>query len=454
MIAIESLEALAHDRGAAELLEEVGRTLETRPLLPADIERWRRRAPADMVTAAVEVAMARRSLRGRIASADAFWADRAGAMQASDDASAAWKAQRGLAAALTLQASRRIPVGDAPLLADYCCGTGADLAHFALALDGRVEGVDLREERAWMARRNAHAHVQVADVRSWRSMAPLAHIDPSRRDELSGSRSHSWGTLEPGPDVLGSIMDHHAGVMVKLGPGTDVPPEARPPGSELIHLSRDGALTQALLCTGVMAEAAPDAHPAEAQAPPQAPPPQAPPAAARSGARHRTAARAVLLRSGQAALECAGPATWSSGQGSRDWRPVSAWGSIVAEPDPSLERSGLLPVAASVLGLAEVHAGLGLCTNVTDHANADAVSRSPWWCVWDLVAVVPGRLDSVSDAVSRQRAGLVEVKVRGGAASADEWSRSLRGTGHTALTVFVHRTRGGGSEALVARRRT
>lgn len=427
MITLEALEALAHDAQAIELLGEISRSIDGHPLLPADIERWRRRAPAQVVAAAVEVAMARQSLRGRIAAADAYWADRSGAAQASDDASASWKAQRSVSAMHRLRTSGQLPDSGAPVLADYCCGTGADLAHFALALDGCVEGADLREERTWMALRNAHAPVHVADVRAWRSDAPLAHIDPSRRDEASGGRSHSWHALEPGPDILGQLIARHAGVMVKLGPGTDVPPEARPPGSELVYLSRDGALTQALLCTGVMAE------PASGHA--------------------CSASRAVLLRHGQAPIDCAGLATWTSGRGAPGWLPAPRWGRLIAEPDPSLERSGLLPQAAAALGLAEVHAGLGLCTNQTDGLDVNAVVGSPWWRAWEVVAVVPGRLEAVEVAARAHQPGIVDVKVRGGAAPADQWSAALRGRGSTPITVFVHRTRSGSTEAVLAKRR-
>jgi len=43
------------------------------------------------------------------------------------------------------------------------------------------------------------------------------------------------------------------------------------------------------------------------------------------------------------------------------------------------------------------------------------------------------------------------VKVRGGAADADAWSRALRGKGPDPFVVFVHRL-GHGAEAVIARR--
>jgi hypothetical protein len=216
--------------------------------------------------------------------------------------------------------------------------------------------------------------------------------------------------------------------MVKLGPGTDVPPEARPVGSELVVISRSGSLTQAVLCTGALAS---------------------PPAARRHAC---DSARAVLLRGGMPDVEIAGQRSWESGRGARDWPCAASWNRIIAEPDPALERSGLLPDAARAFGLAEVHPGLGLCTVAGPSCELAAVDASPWWRTWDVVEVAPGRLDDIRSRMRAHGAGIVNVKVRGGAAEADEWSHALRGDGTAALTVFVHRAPGRGIEAVIARR--
>lgn len=426
MISVALLERLAEPEGI-RLADAIAAALDDHPIAPSDVARWRKSADAATVSAAVELATARASLRGRIAAADAFWCDRAGAAQASDDLSAQWKAQRAASAAAAIIRTGRSAAGGAPLLVDYCCGTGADLAHFALALDGCVEGADLRAERAWMARRNSQAPVHAADVRTWRSDAPLAHIDPSRREESTGARRHGWDSLEPGPDVLAELFLRHAGVMVKLGPGTDVPADARPAGSELVVLSRAGSLTQAVLCTGSLASSESEATAAI------------------------DAARAVLLRPGEVALEIAGRTVWTSGRGDPGWPRATSWSRVVAEPDPSLERSGLLPVAARALGMAEVHPGLGLCTDAPA-CDLAAVRQSPWWRTWEIVATMPARLDDIRATLREHRAGPVDVKVRGGMADADEWSRALRGDGGSPITVLVHRTPRGGAEAIIARR--
>jgi hypothetical protein len=152
-------------------------------------------------------------------------------------------------------------------------------------------------------------------------------------------------------------------------------------------------------------------------------------------------------------VEIAGQRSWESGRGARDWVCAASWKRIIAEPDPALERSGLLPDAARALGLAEVHPGLGLCTDASPSCELAAVDASPWWRTWDVVEVVPGRLDALRARLHAHGAGIVDVKVRGGAADADGWSRALRGEGTAAFTVFAHRVPGHGIEGVIARAR-
>jgi hypothetical protein len=98
-----------------------------------------------------------------------------------------------------------------------------------------------------------------------------------------------------------------------------------------------------------------------------------------------------------------------------------------------------------------VHPGLGLCTDAPA-CDLAAVRQSPWWRTWDIVATMPARLDDIRTTLHEHRAGPVDVKVRGGVADADEWSRALRGDSGSSITVLVHRTPRGGAEAIIARR--
>lgn len=391
MPGVESLQALTEGAGARALAEAM--TWDAPG--PAEVARLRRTLDADTVSAAMEVAQARRSLRGRMACWERFWCDRASAAQASDDDSAAWKAAR---------------FGGAVSMIDLCCGAGADLA--AIARVTRARGVDLREERAWMASRNAGCDAQVADVMHLDFDERVAHIDPARRDEGSARRLHGWDAMTPDGSFIRSLASRLDGLMVKLGPGVEVPSEAMPMESELAILSRGGQLTQAVLTTGSLM-------------------------------RHAGRRVAVLLKE---RVELAGMPTWSASAGDPAWPADDGWLRWIAEPDPALERSGLLPIAARAEELRERAPGLGLCT-----VDRSPASRSPWFRWFERVDSMPARLDHLSHRLQQLGAGTVDVKVRAGAADADAWSRALRGDGAEPFVVFVHRL-GQGAEAVIARR--
>ena len=391
---VESLEALVEGPGA-DLLRHV----EAHPQPgPADVQRWRGIMPAEVVSMAMDVAAGRRSLRGRRSDWAEFWADREGAAQASDEASAVWKAQR-------LR-------GPLPLV-DLCCGCGADLKSLRQVVPV-ARGIDLREDRAWMAARNSGCTTVVGDVANLDMDERVAHIDPARRDEVRGRRLHGWHELLPGPDCILALARSLQALAVKLGPGIELPGEARPPGSELAFLGREGALTQAVLLTG----------------------------SAAWHAGHNTAVRL------EARAEVHGPPTWSVRGGATEWPAVDRWERFIAEPDASLERSGLLPRVAAPLGLHERAPGLGLCSR---DAGPQGDPAEAWFRWFERIEVMPARLPTVARRLRELDAGDVAVKVRGGAVDADAWSSACRGPGTRSLVVLVHRTPTG-MEAVLVRR--
>jgi hypothetical protein len=392
MPSVDSLERLTRGDGANALAEAM--TWEAPG--PAQVARLRRTLDAATASAALEVAQARRSLRGRIDAWATHWCDREGAAQASDDASARWKAERFR--------------GTGPMI-DLCCGTGADLAAIAQATSAR--GVDLRPERAWMAGRNATVPTSVDDVNTLAFDERIAHIDPARREEGSSRRRHAWESMMPDGGFILALSRRLDGLMVKLGPGADIPPDQVPAGSELAVLSRDGRLTQAVLSCGSLA-------------------------------RNPGRRIAVMLQHG---VEMAGLPTWSSARGDPAWAPCDAWDRFIAEPDASLERTGLLPMAAHAEGLRERAAGLGLCTR-----REPPCAPSPWFRWFECIETSPARIDHLARRLTALNAGEVDVKVRGAVADADTWSRALRGKGIEPFVVFVHRL-GQGAEAVIARRR-
>jgi hypothetical protein len=159
--------------------------------------------------------------------------------------------------------------------------------------------------------------------------------------------------------------------------------------------------------------------------------------------RHEARNTAVLLEAG---VELTGMPTWNASAGDPQWPALDRWMRFIAEPDPSLERSGLLPIAARAEGLRERAAGLGLCTR-----EEPPTAPTAWFRWFEFIERMPARLEDVQRAARAHGAGTVDVKVRGAAADADAWSRALRGDGEAALTVLVHRV-GDGAEAVLARR--
>ena len=110
------------------------------------------------------------------------------------------------------------------------------------------------------------------------------------------------------------------------------------------------------------------------------------------------------------------------------------------EPDPSLERSGLL----HQLQCPAIHPGIGLLT-------AGEPTDSPWLTTFEVIERMPWRLRKVQDALRALNAGIVEVKTRGKTVDPDTTQRQLRGKGDQPVTVFVLRF-DRQIEAIIARR--
>jgi len=96
------------------------------------------------------------------------------------------------------------------------------------------------------------------------------------------------------------------------------------------------------------------------------------------------------------------------------------------------------------LGLREAHPGLGL---LTGNVQID----SPWMRAFEVLDDLPWRPQKVAGALRAMRAGIVEVKTRGGVVDPDQVQRMLRGEGDQRLTVFVLRF-GHAIRAVITRR--
>lgn len=398
---------------ATELVAAVERTLDAGDIGPSDIARWRRKHDQELVRTAIELAEGRRSLRGRQPDAAILVADRAGAEQATDAETAAWKARHLAASGITR-------------VVDLGCGIGGDaMGVAATAGIGSLRLVDRDPGRAVMAVANAGIasidrppgsppiaiERMVADIADPESpVVPSAPddevavlLDPARRDEASGRRRHALEDAEPGPETVARVLARVRHVALKAGPGTD--PDGFPVAEDgrrtIEYVARGNRLVQAVGWYGALAT------------------PDVP-------------VRATRL-----------PEQWTIG-GQRD-HPGSPFGppppsdsrrwfdkppAFLLVPDPVVERARLVGAAwGDGPEPTELAAGLGVYAS-------DAPASSPWFESWAIAAVRPWRIESLRVALRERDAGEVVVRTRGGAVDPDAASRELRGSGDRRQIVF------------------
>ncbi|MGE3164751.1 MAG: hypothetical protein AB7O52_07590 [Planctomycetota bacterium] len=301
---------------------------------------------------------------------------------------------------------------------DLCAGIGGDA--MSLAQVSPVIACDHDPARAWMCERNLTSappplhpvEVRCVDVTTWalaRSPMAQVHLDPSRRQEHAGSgrsatRRWRYRDYQPGPDFVEALLDQCPNAAVKLGPGVDLHELPLAPARELEFIQEHGDLVQAVLWGEGLAQ-----HPG---------------------------ATATILPGGH---HLCGPAAQLANRaGEIDRYLVTA--------QPAAERAGLLGVVAALDGaqLDEVAPGLGVLTG-------SRVPTGPWVTAFEVLSVMPWRTARVREWLAEHRAGVVEVKTRGGAVDANQARAALRGRGDQVYTVFGLRV-GASVRAVITRR--
>lgn len=370
----------------------------------AAVARLRRRFDADLVSAALELAEARRKAAGKFDGAERLWCDVQGVEQASGTRVARWKAAR---VANALGAA-----GWTGEVLDVCCGIGGDAIELKRA-GLAVRAIDLDPRRAWMAGRNAGCAVEARDAESIDPDGLVLHADPARRDERAGSRSWNIDDHRPGRAWIERVLRAARGAAIKFSPGVDrrafeqagVPSD--PLEWEFIEV--DGRLQQAVAWAGALA-------------------------------RSPGATRATLLGTAAHSL-CGAPDDRRADRISAIERDPRA-GEFVNEPAAALERARLLTEAAS--GAAqEIERGLGLLVS-------EAPLAAPWFEAFEVVAPCAARADAISEVIRAHALRPRSVRVRGAAADADRLTRDLGCTPSGDAVAFVYRA-GRSPRALVAR---
>lgn len=349
-------------------------------LTPAAVSRLRKAYSADQVRVAAEIARARGKAAAKLDAGftERLIADVAGVEMASSAISSRHKGARF-----------RSVLGEGALVADLCCGIGADswglLAHGL----GTV-GVDLDPARALMYGRNTGADSVCGDALADCPVGAAGfHLDPARRT-AAGRRTLRPGDYQPGPGVWAGIIDRVGSGAIKLNPGVNA---QMLPAGELEILSEASGLTQAVLWVGDLA-----------------------------GACGRRASR--LLADGSS---CS-----LAGEASRP-EESSAIGSYIATLDPCLERAELVGAFLDATGAGLVCPGTGLVT-------AEEVVGHPMARWYGVLAVTPWSPKRVRGQLRSLGAGVVEVRTRGGVVDPDREQKRLRGDGdRDDLSVLIYR---------------
>ena len=346
----------------------------------AQMSKLRSTLSLDQVGVVSQVAIARAKAMRKL---DQTWAskliaDVAGVEMASSALSSLHKGHR-IATAL----------GHNALIADLCCGIGADSWGF-LQHQLRVVGVDIDPIRAWMFQHNTGSPSFVGDaVDACPADIAAFHLDPARRT-VEGKRTLELDDFLPGPSEWSRLMESHPTGVIKLNPGVNA---YELPDGECEILSEPTGLTQALLWVGTLA-----------------------------GDWSRRATK--LLADG----------TVFTLAGEPDRPEVSSSiGAFIGTLDPCLERADLVGSFLDATGLSLVHPGTGLVTGdqLIDHAMVR------WHRV---VEVLPWNRKRVKSALRGIDTGIVEIRTRGGVINPDIEQRELRGKGsNNQVTVLIYR---------------
>ena len=338
----------------------------------------RRDYPADQVSVALSLVEARAKAAGKFGQrGQTLVADVAGVEQASSTRVAAYKANR-----------IRQQLCSGAAIADLCCGIGGDsMALGDAELD--VLAVDRDPLRVWMTRQNSGASLRgvCADVAGLALDGLPIHLDPARRNEGTGRRAWRLEDYQPGPEVIGKLVEQSPASAIKLSPGVDV--DALPWAGEVEFISDRGRLVQAVLWGGAFAQ---------------------------------TARRATRI-------DEHGTHCLSGEPTAPTYRAAKRY---LYTFDSAVERADLIGQLSAMLDAPAIHPKLGLLTS-------DQIIDSPWTTGFELIETLPWRPKKVRQWLKANDGGLVEVKTRGKACDPDQEQRRLRGDGATTYTVFVLR---------------
>lgn len=361
---------------------------------PADLERWRKLAAPEAVSAAVRLAACRARGKAKFTRASQMWLDPVALEQATAESVARHKAARFHSAG-----GRVI---------DLCAGIGGDAV--ALAERATVCAVDCDQgmcrRTAWNAAVYAVAdRLDVIRARAERFALPsgsLVHIDPDRRAGASRRALRLEGYV-PDLEFLRSLPRRVFGGAIKLGPASDFAEHFDQPDFEVEVISLGGECKEATVWFGNLASCR---------------------------------RRATCLPAGATVTE-----RDLSEQRTVPVLPPASW---VYDPDPALIRSGLLD------GFATAH-GLARCADGIDFLTSPELLVSPFLTAFETLEVLPLDVRKLKRIVAERRLGPLEIKTKGLDLRPETLRPILRPPGPNAATLLLIGGRGP-AQAIISQR--
>ncbi len=370
----------------------------TRRPTPADVARWRRSSPPEAVAAALRLAEGRRKGASKFARASAMWFDPIGVEQSTPEAVARHKARR---------------FAGGGLVVDLCSGIGGDSIALAEA-SGSALAVDLDEGMGRRSLWNARVHglegrVEAAQSRAEAFAIPRGarvHVDPDRRAS-GGRKALAIRDYAPGLAALLALADSAPGGAIKLGPSSDFDAHFGAGRFEVELVSLGGECKEATAWFGDLADP-------------------------------RARRRATHLPSG---------ATWTDLDGPTAPASIAPPGlaAFVFDPDPTLDRAGLLDGFAAAHGLRRLAAGVDLLTGPLAVA-------SPFLSAFEVLETFPLDLKVLRREVAARGLGPLEIKTRGLPTTPEAYRARLKPEGSTPATWLLVAGRGEPGRAILASR--
>ncbi len=282
---------------------------------------------------------------------------------------------------------------------DCCCGVGGDL----IALPSQTIGIDVDELRCWMATKNTGKTVQQTDVTSV-SFDPsaLIHIDPARRTNTK--RVFALSGMMPPLENVFDIASQVDGGCIKCSPAVNPEDfEQLQVPIEIEYIEEHRTLVQAAVWFGSLAN-----------------------------------------HSGQSTSTIIDLQTSISGS-AEEALAIAPIGAYLYEPKQSLERANLHHVLGLEFNAHELARGLGILSSSKEH-------HTEWFNIFEVIEVLPMRLEKVQTCLDGLDCKHLEVKTRGQVVDPNEWQNKLnvKSSGET-LTIFALRV-GKQHQAIVTRR--